>query len=219
MDGAKRTLLTAMLVAESVLRQAAFLQAQQGASQRPPDLALQPARVVTDIGPEHVKNSRGSQGVPAIERAAHGRLWAAWYAGRSKRGIESPSSYVVLAASGDEGGTWSEKLVLQPPRLCRVYDPCLWMDPTGKLWFFWAQSAGMQDGRMGVWAMTTTEADRENPKWSEPRRISNGVMMNKPVVLKNGVWLLPVGYWRDNTNVPNIKFNEKEIAPYTNAGL
>ena len=69
------------------------------------------------------------------------------------------------------------------------------------------------------WAMTTAEADRENPKWSEPRRISNGVMMNKPVVRKDGVWLLSVGYWRDNTNVPNIKFNEKEIAPYTNAGL
>lgn len=184
-----------------------------------PDLALQPAQVITEFGPDHVKSSRGAQGVPAIERAAEGRLWAAWYAGKSKRGVESPSSYVVLATSGDDGANWTEKLVLQAPRLCHTYDPCLWIDPTGKLWFFWAQSAGLQDGRMGVWAMTTQQAGLETPMWSEPRRISNGVMLNKPTALKNGTWLLPVGYWRDNTNVPNITFDEGEIAPYTNAGL
>lgn len=175
--------------------------------------------MITEFGPDHVKGSRGAQGVPAIERTATGRLWAAWYAGKSKRGVESPSSYVVLAASSDEGATWTEKLVLQAPRLCHTYDPCLWIDPAGKLWFFWAQSAGLQDGRMGVWAMTTEQPDLEAPLWTEPRRISNGVMLNKPTVLKNGAWLLPVGYWRDSTNVPNITFDEKEIAPYTNAGL
>ena len=195
------------------------LQAQQISAQSLPDLALQPARVITSIGPEHFMSARGSQGVPAIERATQGRLWAAWYASKSKRGVESPSSYVVLATSGDDGATWTEKLVLQAPRLCHTYDPCLWIDPVGRLWFFWAQSAGLQDGRMGVWSMTTADAGLENPTWWAPRRISNGVMLNKPTVLKNGTWLLPVGYWRDNTNVPIITFDEKEIAPYTNAGL
>ncbi len=184
-----------------------------------PDLALQPAQIITDIGPHHDKSSRGAQGVPAIERAPDGRLWAAWYAGKSKRGVESPSSYVVLATSGDDGATWKEKMVLRAPPLCHTYDPCLWIDPAGTLWFFWAQSAGLQDGRMGVWAMTAHRPDLESPAWTEPRRVSNGVMLNKPTVLKNGTWLLPVGYWRDNTNVPNITFDEKEIAPYTNAGL
>ena len=191
----------------------------QGTKPALPDLALQPARIITEPGPDHVKSSRGAQGVAAIEHAAEGRLWAAWYAGKSKRGVESPSSYVVLATSGDDGVTWTEKMVLQAPRLCHTYDPCLWMAPEGVLWLFWAQSAGLQDGRMGVWAMMTGEADLENPKWSAPRRISNGVMLNKPTVLNNGTWLLPVGYWRDSTNVPNITFDEKEIAPYTNAGL
>ena len=144
-----------------------------------PDLALQPPRVLTDFGPDHVKSSRGAQGVPAIERAAEGRLWAAWYAGKSKRGVESSSSYVVLATSGDDGANWTEKLVLQAPRLCHTYDPCLWIDPTGKLWFFWAQSAGLQDGRMGVWAMTTQETGLVSPKWSEPRRISKRRMKNR----------------------------------------
>ncbi len=180
-----------------------------------PDLALQSPRVLTDLGPDHVKSSRGAQGVPAIERSAHGRLWAAWYAGRSQRGVESSSSYCVLATSGDDGQSWSEKLVIQPRRFVHTYDPCLWIDPQRRLWFFWAQSAGVQDGRMGVWAIVTNDADSETPEWSQPRRIANGVMLNKPTELKNGDWLLPVGLWRDNTNVPNVKFDAEELEPYT----
>lgn len=51
-----------------------------------PDLALRPPQVITNVGPDHAKNSRGAQGVPAIERTPKGRLWAAWYAGKSQRG-------------------------------------------------------------------------------------------------------------------------------------
>lgn len=179
------------------------------------DLALQSPRVTAEFDTDTVKNARGAQGVPAIERTVRGRLWAAWYAGRSQRGVESSSSYCVLATSGDDGQSWSEKLVIQPRRFVHTYDPCLWIDPQRRLWFFWAQSAGVQDGRMGVWAMVTTDADSETPEWSQPRRIANGVMLNKPTVLKNGDWLLPVGLWRDNTNVPNVKFDAEELAPYT----
>lgn len=60
-----------------------------------PDLALQPAQVITEPGPNHVKSSSGAQGVSAIERAAGGRLWAAWYADKGTRGVESLSSYVM----------------------------------------------------------------------------------------------------------------------------
>jgi hypothetical protein len=177
-----------------------------------PDLALQPPRVTAEFDPDTVKSTRGAQGVPAIERAANGRLWAAWYAGPSPRGVESSKSYVVLATSGDNGATWSEQLLVRARRFVHTYDPCLWIDPRGRLWFFWAQSAGVQDGRMGVWAMVTNDADSETPEWSQPRRIANGVMLNKPTVLKNGDWLLPVGLWRDNTNVPNVNFDAEELS-------
>ena len=123
-----------------------------------PDLALQPPRVTAEFDPDTVKSTRGAQGVPAIERAANGRLWAAWYAGPSPRGVESSRSYVVLATSGDDGVTWSEQLLVRARRFVHTYDPCLWIDPQQRLWFFWAQSAGVQDGRMGVWAIVT-----ENP--------------------------------------------------------
>lgn len=180
-----------------------------------PDLALQPARLISEMGGDHARPMRGAQGVPAIERTASGRLWASWYTGKGKRGVESPSSYIVLATSNDDGKSWTEKLVVQAPRLCHTYDPCLWIDPAAKLWFFWAQSAGLQDGRMGVWACVTEHPEQENPRWSAPRRIANGIMLNKPTVLKNGDWLLPIGLWRDNTNVPNVSFDPREIAPYT----
>lgn len=181
-----------------------------------PDLALQPPQVITSPGPEYAKSTRGAQGVPGIERSPKGRLWAAWYTGKGARGVESPFSYVALATSNDDGRTWTElKAVIQARRFVHTYDPCLWLDPTGLMWFFWAQSAGLQDGRMGVWAIVTSDPDAENPRWSEPRRIANGIMLNKPTVLRNGDWLLPIGLWRDNTGLPNINLDGHDLAPYT----
>ncbi|MEZ5355985.1 MAG: sialidase family protein [Bryobacteraceae bacterium] len=180
----------------------------------PPELSLQPPRVIESPGAEYAESARGAQGVPAIERTAKGRLWAAWYTGPSKRAVESPFSYVVLATSGDDGATWSGlKLAIQPPRFVRAMDPCLWIDPRGRLWLFWAQSAGLRDGRWGVWSMMTGDADSGQPRWTQPRRIANGIMLNKPTVLRNGDWLLPVGLWRDNT--PSLALDGYDLSPYT----
>ena len=209
MKTSPRFLLFALLVQGGIT-------AQSTSGESPlPDLAMQPPRVTAEFDKDAVKSSRGAQGVPAIERTAKGRLWAAWYAGPSKRGVESSKSYVVLATSGDDGDSWREKLLVRARRFVHTYDPCLWIDPRGRLWFCWAQSAGVQDGRMGVWAIVTENPDAETPAWTEPRRITNGVMLNKPTVLNNGDWLLCVGLWRDNTNVPNVKFDPDELAPYT----
>ena len=181
-----------------------------------PDVALQPPELVNPSHGEHAKAARGAQGVPGIACAPGGRLWAAWYASRSQRGVESPGSYCVLATSDDGGRTWTETLLVMPRPLVRTYDPCLWLDPQNRLWFFWNQSAGMQDGRMGVWAIVTEQPDAAEPRWSKPRRLANGVMLNKPTVLKNGHWLLPVGLWRDNDNVPNVNLKPQDLGPYTN---
>lgn len=183
------------------------------------DLALQPPRVTRDFDEDTLKPARGSQGVPSIERSPNGRLWVAWYCGKGRRGVESPSSYVVLASSSDDGKTWREEWLVRARKFVHTYDPCLWIDPQGRLWLFWAQSAGLQDGRMGVWAIVADNPDAETPSWSAPRRIANGVMLNKPTVLENGDWLLCSGLWRDNTNVPNVKFDPKELAPWTNEML
>lgn len=55
------------------------------------------------------------------------------------------------------------------------------------------KSAGLYDGRAGVWAICQ---ESQNEKyWSAPRRLCDGIMMNKPTVLSSGEWVLPVAVW------------------------
>jgi hypothetical protein len=135
------------------------------------------------------------QGIPGIERADNGRLWATWYTGGEGEG---PNNHVVLVTSDDDGRTWTEPvLAVVPPSGGRCFDPCLWLDPQKRLWLFWAQCGNRSqwDGRGGVWCIQAPEGGRLNPAWSAPRRLCNGVMMNKPTVLSTGEWLLPAAVW------------------------
>ncbi|MBI1355173.1 MAG: exo-alpha-sialidase [Acidobacteria bacterium] len=157
-------------------------------------MALRPPTVVSAPGPEYADQSRRWQGIPGVERAPGGRLWATWYSGGTGEG---PLNYVVLTTSDDDGASWSRvRWVVDPTDPVRAFDPCLWTDPQGRLWLFWAQSAGLWDGRGGVWAMVSDDPDAAAPRWSEPRRIADGVMMNKPIVDSHGDWLLPISGWR-----------------------
>jgi len=157
------------------------------------DPAMEPPRLITSPGPEYSDANRLFQGIPGIERAPNGRLWAVWYAGDTREG---PGNYVVLATSGDGGKHWSgPRLVIDPPGLVRAFDACLWHDPQGRMWLFWAQAAGHWDGRGGVWASVTSDSGSERPAWSAPRRIADGVLMNKPIALRSGEWLLPIAIW------------------------
>ncbi|HEV7404799.1 MAG TPA: sialidase family protein [Chthoniobacteraceae bacterium] len=147
-------------------------------------------------GPEYADDTRIFQGIPGLERAANGRLWALWYAGGPTEPGEGAGNYVVLVTSGDDGKTWSgPRLVVDPPGDVRAYDSTLWHDPQGRLWLFWSQSSQWWDGRSGVWAIVTENSGDEAPRWSEPRRLCNGIMMNKPTVLQSGDWALPVSLW------------------------
>jgi hypothetical protein len=114
----------------------------------------------------------------------------------------------LLITSGDDGRTWSPPVLVIDPANDplnpgtpgnaanrRAFDPVLWHDPHGTLWLFWAQSSDHTDGRCGVWAITTSESHLECPRWSEPRRLANGIMMNKPTVLSTSEWLMPAAIW------------------------
>ena len=147
--------------------------------------------------------NRPFQGIPGIAVTPKGRLWAAWYAGGTDEGQEN---YVLLVTSTDRGNHWSEPvLAIDPPGNIRAFDPVLWMDDSNRLWVFWAQSYStgarnqddymLFDGFGGVWAMHTRESEKADCTWSEPLRIANGVMMNKPVVLSDGTWALPSAVW------------------------
>ena len=122
--------------------------------------------VNTSPGPEYRSESRQWQGIPGIERAANGRLWVTWYSGGPREPHED--NYVLLVTSGDDGKTWSEpKVVVDPPGKPRSYDPMLWHDPAGRLWFLWAQNAGPP----GPYAILCDNSLRENPGWSPVQRL------------------------------------------------
>lgn len=164
------------------------------------DPAMEAPPVIIDPGPEYAESERIFQGIPGIERAQNGRLWATWYGGGPGEG---PHNYVMLSTSADDSATWSDlKLVIDPPGLVRAFDPCLWLDPLGRLWLFWAQAVQLWDGRAGVWAIVTENPEDQTPEWSAPRRLSDGIMMNKPLVLSNGEWLLPAAIWSKRGSAP-----------------
>lgn len=149
-----------------------------------------------DPGTKYADNTRLFQGIPGLERAPNGRLWAVWYAGGPDEPTEGPGNYVVIVTSNDDGRSWSSpKIVIDPPGDVRAYDPTLWHDPQGRMWLFWAQSSHKWDGRSGVWAMRASNSGSDKPRWSQPRRLCDGIMMNKPTARKNGDWLLPVSVW------------------------
>lgn len=163
------------------------------------DLSLIPTPIVPAVGSKYFE--RKWQGIPGIERAKNGRLWATFYSGGDTEGDEN---FVALLTSDDDGQTWSDiRYVIDPPDKVRAYDSCLWHDPSGRLWLFWSQSYTFYDGRCGVFATTCTNSGDANPTWSEPRRITDGIMMNKPTVLSNGDWLLPSAVWACMTSPYN----------------
>jgi BNR repeat-like domain len=160
---------------------------------------MAPARILSSpAAARYQDDHRLWQGIPSIEITAGGRLFVNWYTGMD---TETCGNFVVVAISDDSGTTWTAPrfVVEHTDPQVRVYDPCLWRDPRDRLWLTWNQSAGFFDGRAGTWFSISENPDDEEPTWSEPRRIGNGVMMNKPTVLSDGTWLFPVAIWACHT--------------------
>lgn len=169
-------------------------------------LASQPVTPDFNPGDAYADNMRLFQGIPSIEVTRLGRLWATWYSGGQG---ESPLNYVMLATSSDQGDSWSKPvLVIDPPGKVRACDPNIWIDPLGKLWLFWMQTHTLHDGRWGVWAMCTSDPENEKSTWTKPRRLSDGIMLNKPTVLTTGRWLFPISKLSSHP-----MHNEKRMLP------
>lgn len=172
---------------------------------------MDPPQVILNPGPAYAADTRLFQGIPSLERSTGGRLWATWYGGAGAG--EDEKNYVVLVTSGDGGARWSEEVLVVDPDgdgPVRAFDPNIWLDPAGRLWLFWAQAVGHDASLGGVWAVTTETPDRADAAWSEPRRLTDGVMMCKPTVLSDGAWALPASTWRETDNSARLVASSDE---------
>ncbi len=170
------------------------------------DHALAPAEIIKAEG-RYTKGTKPFQGIPSIATTASGkRQILAWY-GNMK--TEMSGNYIMVAYA--DNNQWKNKvdvIIKSPYENCvRLFDPALWRSPNGDIWLFWAQSKGIYkfydcsiaknfegqyDRRGGVWYSVCKNPEDKNPQWSAPKRLCDGVLMNKPIVLKNGKLAFPV---------------------------
>lgn len=173
------------------------------------NISLKPVKILTDQLNAYSTDTRKWQGIPGICWAGGDTMYATWYSG----GItEGPDNYVLVVRSEDAGQSWTEPIVVidPPDKGIRAFDSTLWCDPLGRVWLFWAQGYSpadekIWDGRAGVWASICENPLGKVPSWSVPRRIEDGIMLNKPCVCKNGDWLLPISIWREEPLHPAVQ--------------
>jgi len=178
------------------------------------DLALIPPEINTSPLPKYGYDTNDYVMALTIERTTKGRIWSAWIGG-----CDCPNSFLIAATSDDNGESWSKpRLVIDGrspslplPRTVIIGN--FWTDPSGKLWLFFDQTMNHFDGRSGLWAIICENPDSENPVWSKPKRIWHGSMLNKPVVLSSGEWLLP-SYLLQNKGFVPLNGIFPELDPY-----
>lgn len=160
------------------------------------DLAvdLPPEIRTTDIAPYSKANLDFALN-NGLAMTANGRLWASWIAGG-----DGANSFTVACRSDDGGETWSDvELVIDGHGSVPTYgNPCgrtniigtFWLDPDGRFRLYTDQSLFHFDGRAGIWESICLNPDEPVTRWTPPRRIGHGHVLNKPVVLSNGSWAM-----------------------------
>jgi hypothetical protein len=148
-------------------------------------------------GPRYGPRLRLWQGIPSIERTAQGRLWVTWYGGPIIEGQRGEGNHAVLVTSGDDGRTWSKPVAVYDatPFFGGItHDPHVWIDPSGRLWWFVNRVLPLRDSTraFSVWGFRTDDPESPAPTWQPPVFAGFGSALNKPAVLSNGDWLRPV---------------------------
>ncbi len=183
--------LTALTMAPSVVAQE-----RAAVRQRNP---FAPA-VITNPGPEFQNDARPGAMVIGMDRTPQGRIWGCWTGTGDKR-----DGYFLLATSDDGGDSWSKPRLAIGARMEAAQKVSgalvgnLWTDPKRRLWLFFDQQLGDPQNRITNWFMRCDDPDAAEPEWSEPVMFAEGCTLNKPTVLNNGDWLLPVSDWHKQT--------------------
>ena len=126
------------------------------------------------------------QGISSIEVTKKGRIFVTFYSGGTK---EEFGNFAMVIKS-DDGVNYSEPIAVAYKDGYRCFDPCLWIDPDGRLWFTYTK---FPDD--GLYAVICDDPDAEEIVFGEEFFIAHDVMMNKPIVFKTGEWAFPIAVW------------------------
>ena len=137
-------------------------------------------------------------GIPSIEVTKKGRTFLTFYSGGTKEEI---GNFVILIKS-DNGKSGFEPIAICFEEGYRCYDPCLWVDPLGRLWFTWSKNP--DDGLYGA---ICDDPDADEIVFGEEFFIGNNVMMNKPIVLSTGEWVFPIAVWNHGVRALPAEFD------------
>lgn len=141
------------------------------------------------------------QGIPSIEVTKKGRIYSCFYSGGIK---EELGNYAMLVMS-DDGINFSEPIAVAYKDGYRCFDPCIWIDPLGRLWFTWSLIP-----EHGTYAAICNNPDSDELLWSDVFFIGHDVMMNKPTVLSTGEWLFSIAVWNNGIRVLSAEYDTKE---------
>ena len=145
-------------------------------------------------------------GIPGVEATPAGRIFVTWFSGGSREPMPENTIYLCHSDqnhSDQASRTFSKPVIIAAPKeSARAYDPCLWLDPAGRLWLIF--NRGNKDAaEFGVYARICSQPDAPEPAWSSEFQIDLSVpfafRLNKPLPLSTGEWIMPVTYSRQQT--------------------
>ncbi len=145
-------------------------------------------------------------GIPGIEVTKGGRTFLTFFSGGTTDG--ETGNYVMLTMS-DDGKNFSEPIAVCFEEGYRCIDPCLWIDPLGRLWLTWTK--GLPHSLYGA---ICENPDADEIVFGEEFYIGDGVKVNKPTVISTGEWLFPVAVWPNNITVPPGSTPEEQIGVF-----
>jgi predicted neuraminidase len=140
-------------------------------------------------------SKRTWQGIPGLERTEKGRVFVSWFTGGPRE--PETENTCVLSYSDDGGETFSVPLALGLPWSggTRTFDPTLWIDPKGRLWYIYNRGNRLT-GQHDVWARVCEDPDATVPIFGDEFLLGfeapHAFRMNKPTVLSSGDWAMPV---------------------------
>ena len=119
---------------------------------------------------KYAADHRFWQGIPGVEVTRRGRIFVCFYSG----GVREEIGNYALILLSDDGIHYQDPIAVAKTGGKRCYDPCLWIDPLDRLWFFWAESP-----ENAVMAAVCDHPDAETPVFGEPRKISEDGMSTR----------------------------------------